>query len=114
MINELKSSGIRITKRLDIINGIACHLSDTEESFVRSLPFVRYIEPDAELYRLEKKLPCQSFAFSMVSQNENIDWGVKRINAPDAELYAIKVMGNEGRGYVFNVRITRMSLMGMA
>ncbi|MDQ1328680.1 MAG: Peptidase protein, partial [Candidatus Poribacteria bacterium] len=83
VIDGLKPRGIYVTKRLDIINGIACHLSDTEESFIRSLPFVRYIEPDDELYRLEEESPEHLFAFSMFSQNENIDWGVKRINAPD-------------------------------
>lgn len=69
MINELKSSGIRITKRLDIINGIACHLSDTEESFVRSLPFVRYIEPDAELYAI-KVIASYSHLTTMNEVNE--------------------------------------------
>jgi subtilisin family serine protease len=83
VIDGLKPRGIEVTKRLDIINGIACHLSDSEESFIRSLPFVRYIEPDDELYRLEEESPEHLFAFSMVSENENIDWGVKRINAPD-------------------------------
>jgi len=90
-INELKSYGIKIKKKLTIINGISCDLDHEEKQFVQSLRFVRYIEPDVQLYKLEDKsfkllLAKNEFIHNSekyTNEEENIDWGVKRINAPE-------------------------------
>jgi subtilisin len=84
-VSEIESYGIKIKKRLTIINGISCNLDDEEKQLVQSLKFVRYVEPDVELYKLEDKSFGQLLAENIFSSGEeNIDWGLKRINAPEA------------------------------
>ena len=103
-IGELESYRIKIKKRLTIINGVSCNLDDEEKQLVQSLESVRYVEPDVELYKLEDNYRLCSPAFQswqlrkprwnlglqkqlaqvVNSEGENIDWGVKRINAPEA------------------------------
>ncbi|MGB9596770.1 MAG: S8 family serine peptidase [Candidatus Poribacteria bacterium] len=85
-IDKLKSFGIKAKKKLTIINGISCNLDIEDKQIIESLAFVRYIEPDIQLYRLERKsfeLLMTKNNFNHILEGENIDWGVKRIDAPE-------------------------------
>lgn len=86
IVRELKSEGFNVTKNLEIINGIACVLTDYQKQYIQQLSFVRYIEPDYELFMLDAEQP-KSLIFqnyNLILEDENIDWGVKRINAPES------------------------------
>lgn len=86
ILNDLKTEGIQIIDRLDIISGISCYLTNEQMEFVQSLSSVRYIELDSELYMLEDRTPIFSFVgdYNMAPASENIDWGVRRIRIPEA------------------------------
>jgi len=86
MIDDLKVDGIRVIDQLDIIHGISCYLNDMQKEFMGSMPYVRYMESDAELYMLEAEAPglLIGSAYYLASASENIDWGVRRISAPEA------------------------------
>jgi len=53
--------------------------------FVKSLPFVRYIEEDSELFMLDYGPPETLLTVHQAGPivSESIDWGVRRINAPE-------------------------------
>lgn len=86
IVDELDAASIQILGQLDIISGISCSLTKEQMELVQSMPSVRYIEPDFELYMLEAEPPVLSLARShhLVPASETIDWGVKRISAPEA------------------------------
>jgi subtilisin family serine protease len=81
ILEQIDEAGINIIDRLDIIQGISCHLNEEQMQFIKSLPSVRYIESDLELFMLEAK-PSEPLLAS--SASEVIDWGVRRIAAPEA------------------------------
>ncbi|MFC1718646.1 S8 family serine peptidase [Candidatus Poribacteria bacterium] len=85
IMDDLEAEGIQILDRLDIISGISCELTYEQMELVRSLPSVRYIEPDLKLFMLEAEPPRPLFAMNhyMAPASENIDWGVKRVRAPE-------------------------------
>ena len=86
ILDELEAEGIQILDRLDIISGISCELNEEQMELILSLPSVRYIEPDFKLFMLESEPPLPLFAvdYYMAPADEDIDWGVKRISAPEA------------------------------
>lgn len=83
IIKELSNAGFRVLERLDIINGVVCHLNEKEKDVIASLECVRYLEEDKELFVLEQNEFMFSFnnTNSMARGREVIDWGIKRINA---------------------------------
>jgi subtilisin family serine protease len=85
MIKELKSDGIEIRKTLDIIHGVSCKLTDIQEENLRLIPYIRYIELDYELFMLDIECPKILIGekYTLINQNESIDWGLKRIKAPE-------------------------------
>jgi subtilisin len=86
ILDRLKAKGIRILDRLDIISGISCHLNKEQMEFVQMIPSVRYIELDLELFMLETDPPAPLIVmdYQMAPADESVDWGVRRINAPEA------------------------------
>lgn len=84
MISILKDEGFHILSRLDIIHGVSCMLDDEQKDYIRSMPCVRYIDSDAELFMLDNDIPMLSFVQNgaVVQPVESIDWGVQRIEAP--------------------------------
>jgi subtilisin family serine protease len=86
ILDELEAEGVQILDRLDIISGISCYLNEEQMELIQALPSVRYIEPDLELYMLEAEPPEPLFVrdHNMAPASENIDWGVRRISAPEA------------------------------
>jgi subtilisin len=85
-LEQIDEAGIQIIDRLDIIQGISCYLNEEQMEFIKSLPSVRYIEPDLELFMLEVEPPEPLLAssFQEAPASETIDWGVRRIAAPEA------------------------------
>ena len=86
ILDELEAEGIQILDRLDIISGISCELNSEQMELVSALPSIRYIEPDFKLFMLYAEPPAPLFIIDhyMAPSGENIDWGVKRIRAPEA------------------------------
>ncbi len=86
ILEELEAEGIQILDRLDIISGISCELNYEQMELVSALPSIRYIEPDFKLFMLDTEPPAPLFAidYYMAPAGESIDWGVKRISAPEA------------------------------
>lgn len=86
ILEQIDEAGIHIIDRLDIIQGISCYLNEEQMEFIKSLPSVRYIEPDLELFMLETEPPEPLLAssFQEAPASETIDWGVRRIAAPEA------------------------------
>lgn len=86
ILDELEAAGIRILDRLDIISGISCYLDEEQMMLVKAMPSFRYVELDFELYMLETEQPQPLFvrSYQMAPASESIDWGLKRINAPEA------------------------------
>lgn len=84
MVSVLKSDGIHVLSRLDIIHGVSCILDSDQKDSIKSMPYVRYIDSDAELFMLDNDIPMFSFVQNeVVTQSvENIDWGIQRIEAP--------------------------------
>lgn len=84
MISALKSDGIHILSRLDIIHGVSCILDDKQKDSIRSMPYVRYVDSDIELFMLDNDIPMLSFVQggAIIQSSESIDWGVQRIDAP--------------------------------
>jgi subtilisin family serine protease len=85
MITELNAQGIQIIDRLDIISAVSCYLNEEQMELVKSMPSVRYIEMDFQLFMLKLESPgtLLTKGYQSVLTNEIIDWGVKRINAPE-------------------------------
>lgn len=85
IIREMKSDGIKVRKRLDIIHGVSCHLSDIEKQHFQLMSFVRYIEPDYELFMLDIEQPkvLMSKEYRSSGSIESVDWGVNRIKTPE-------------------------------
>jgi subtilisin len=81
ILEQIDEAGIQVIDRLDIVQGISCYLNEEQMAFVRSLPSVRYIEPDLELFMLE---PLLASSFQESPASETIDWGVRHIAAPEA------------------------------
>ena len=86
ILDELEAAGVRIIDRLDIISGISCYLNEEQMDLVRDMPSFRYVELDVELYMLEAAPPQPLLIrnYRMAPADESIDWGVKRIRAPEA------------------------------
>lgn len=86
IVDDLEAEGIKILDRLDIISGVSCHLNEVQQEFIYSLPFVRYVEKDLELYMLESEFsePLFTKDHNRTFAVETIDWGVRRIKAHEA------------------------------
>lgn len=84
MISVLRNEGVHILSRLDIINGVSCILDDEQKGSIQSMPYVRYIDSDVELFMLDDDIPMLSFVRNdaIIQPIESIDWGVQRIEAP--------------------------------
>ena len=86
VFDELRAAGVQILDRLDIISGISCYLTEEQMELVQALSAVRYIELDLKLFMLETQPPRPLFLrdCQMAPAREIVDWGVKRISAPEA------------------------------
>lgn len=85
ILDRLEADGIRAIDVLEIVHGISCHLNEEQMQLVKGLPSVRYIEPDLRLFMLEADPPgAPLIGIYQASRTvESIDWGVKRVKAPE-------------------------------
>ncbi len=87
IVEQIDEAGIQVIDRLDIIQGISCYLNEEQMESVKSLTSVRYVEPDLELFmlvELEPPEPLLARAYQEAPATETIDWGMRRIAAPEA------------------------------
>jgi len=84
LLVELDAESIAVIERLDIINGVLCELSAGQQAALERMVGIAYIEPDYAVSILDTPSAMKVEAQEVVPAFENIDWGMYRINAPEA------------------------------
>ena len=83
-IRTINIEGISIISKLDLISGVTCYMTERQQKWLKKVLPVRYIEKDTQVYILAPiPRPAATTVSEDVPGQELVDWGVKRIRAPE-------------------------------